>query len=349
MLAREYETWTTDHRRLQHGVSLLVGGEKLRRIVTPARLQCFAQDVLLRYTRQGNRVLEDVNPKVGVELLHLLQRFQEGGDVQVVVVLQPVTEGSHTTLLEDAVTVVVLLQRETVLTLELGIPSHVGRQAREVQIVRTVEPLVREPGLGQGGTISLDPLVIRDSRGQVVNYVQEFELGGGYEHDSAVLLRCENSRVLRHYRDEVLTDELEIVMARVKTQHRHLCEPLHYRFALLLRDAVNVGKTELVYHVRYDRCMTTLKGLVEKMDQLCWVPRDDVLRLRVQGVRNGNRDGAMLALIEEVTGWTLSLTRILVRLEVVDNRVGIRFRLLSGQQVFAQGVGFSCSHFSTTV
>ena len=97
---------TTDHRRLQHGVRLLVGSEKLRRIVTPARLQCLAQDVLLRYTRQGNRVLEDVNPKVGVELLHLLQRFQEGGNVQVVVVLQPVTEGSHTLLAEDAVTVV---------------------------------------------------------------------------------------------------------------------------------------------------------------------------------------------------------------------------------------------------
>ena len=116
-------------------------------------------------------------------------------------------------------------------------------------------------------------------------------------------------------------------MARVKTQHRHLCEPLHDRLALLLRDAVNVGKTELVYHVRYDRCMATLKGLVEKMDQLCRVPGDDVLRLRVQGVRNGNRDGDMLALVEEVTGRTLSLTHVLVRLEVVDNRVGVRFRL----------------------
>ena len=148
MLAREYETWTTDHRRLQHGVSLLVGGEKLRRIVTPARLQCLAQDILLRYTRQGDRVLEDVDPKVGVELLHLLQRFQEGGDVQVVIVLQPVTEGSHTLLAEDTVAVVVLLQREAVLTLELGIPSHVRGKAGEVQLVRAVEPLVREPGLG---------------------------------------------------------------------------------------------------------------------------------------------------------------------------------------------------------
>ena len=80
--------------------------------------------------------------------------------------------------------------------------------------------------------------------------------------------------------------------------------------------------------------MATLKGLVEKMDQLCWVPRDDVLRLRVQGVRNGNRDGDMLALVEEDTGRTLSLTGVLVRLEVVDNRVGIRFRL----PIWAAGV-----------
>ena len=94
--------------------------------------------------------------------------------------------------------VVVLLQHEAVLTLELGIPGHVGRQAREVQLVRAVEPLVREPGLGQGGTVSLDPLVIRDTRGQVVHHVQELELGGVYEHDAAVLLRCEDPRVLRH-------------------------------------------------------------------------------------------------------------------------------------------------------
>ena len=126
----------------------LFGGEKLRRLVTPARLQRLAQDVLLGYAREGDRVLEDVDPKVGVKLLHLLQRFQEGGNVQVVVVLQPVTEGPHTLLAEDAVTVVVLLQREAVLTLELGIPGHVGQQAREVQLVRAVEPLVREPGLG---------------------------------------------------------------------------------------------------------------------------------------------------------------------------------------------------------
>ena len=85
--AREYKTWAPDHRSLQHVIRLLVGGVQLGWCVAPASLQRLAQDVLLGYAREGDRVLEDVHPKVGVELLHLLQRFQEGGNVQVVVVL----------------------------------------------------------------------------------------------------------------------------------------------------------------------------------------------------------------------------------------------------------------------
>ena len=123
VLAREYKTWASDHRSLQHVVRLLVGGVQLGWCVAPARLQRLAQDVLLGYARKGDRVLEDVHPKAGVELLHLLQRLKERSDVQVVVVLQPVTEGLHATLAEDAMAVVVLLKREYVRTLELGIPS----------------------------------------------------------------------------------------------------------------------------------------------------------------------------------------------------------------------------------
>ena len=151
VLAGEDKTRPADHRGLQ--------------LVAPARLQRLAQKVLLGYAREGDRVLKDVHPKVGVELLHPLERLQEGGDVQVVVVLQPVAEGLHALLAEDAVAVVVLLQRENVLTLEPGIPGHVRRKAGEVQLVWTVEPLVREPGLGQGGSVGLDPLVVRDARG----------------------------------------------------------------------------------------------------------------------------------------------------------------------------------------
>ena len=132
VLAREYKRRPSDHRGLQHGVRLCVGGVKLGRLVAPAGLQRLAQDVLLGYARKEDRVLEDVHPKAGVELLHLLQGFQEGGNVQVVVELQPVAEGSHATLAEDAMAVVVLLQREYVLTLELGIPSHVGRKPGKV-------------------------------------------------------------------------------------------------------------------------------------------------------------------------------------------------------------------------
>ena len=64
------------------------------------------------------------------------------------------------------------------------------------------------------------------------------------------------------------------------------------------------------------------------MNQLSSVPGDDVLRLGVQGVRDGDRDGNVLALIQKVAGRAFSLARVLVRLEVVDNRVGIRCRLL---------------------
>ena len=148
VLASEYQRRPADHRGLQHRVRLSVGGVKLRRLVAPVRLQRLAQDVLLGYARKGDRVLEDIHPKVGVKLLHLLERFQERGDVQVVVVLQLVAEGPHATLAEDAVAVVVLLQCEHVLTLELGIPGHVRGKAGEVKLGRAVKPLVRQPGLG---------------------------------------------------------------------------------------------------------------------------------------------------------------------------------------------------------
>ena len=95
VLAGENKTRASDHRGLQQFVCLFVGDVKLGRLVTPARLQRLAQKVLLGYTREGDRVLENVHPKAGVELLHLLQRFQEGGDVQVVVVLQPAAYPAH--------------------------------------------------------------------------------------------------------------------------------------------------------------------------------------------------------------------------------------------------------------
>ena len=73
--------------------------------------------------------------------------------------------------------------------------------------------------------------------------------------------------------------------------------------------------------------MTPLQGLVEEMYQLAGILGGDVLRLRVQRVRDGDRDGYVLALEGKVAGRTGSLALVLVRLKVVDNRVGVRFRL----------------------
>ena len=70
-------------------------------------------------------------------------------------------------------------------------------------------------------------------------------------------------------------------MARVETQYRNLVEPLQELLALRLGDAVDVGETELVYHIRYDCFVAPLQGLVEEVDQLVRVPGDDLLRLWV--------------------------------------------------------------------
>ena len=328
VLAREDKTRASDHRGLQHVVRLFAGNVKLGRLVTPARLQRLAQEVLLGYAREGDRVLEDVHPRAKVERLHLLQRLQEGSDVQVVVVLQPVAEGFHATLAEDTVAVVVLLESEAVPSLELGIPRHVRGQTGEVQLVWGVEPLVREPGLGVDGAVCLDPLVVSDARGQVVHHVQELELGGVDEHDAAVLLRCEDIFVSGHERDKVLADEFEVVVARVEPDHRHMGEPSQDLLSLRGRDALNVWKPELVHHIREDCLVAALQRLVEEMDQLVRVFGDNVLGLWVQSVREGYREGHVLAFEGKIAGRPGSLARVLVRLKVVDNRMRVRLRLL---------------------
>ena len=170
--------------------------------------------------------------------------------------------------MEKALAVGVLLGREHVRTLELGIPSKVGRKPGVIQLVWAVEPLVREPGLGKRGPVSRDPLVVSDAGGQVVRYIQELELGSVNEHDATVLLRSEDPAVMCHDRDKVLADKLEIVVARVEADHRHLVNPVHDEVALGDGDSLWVGREVTLCNIGRDGCMAPLKRLVEEMDQL---------------------------------------------------------------------------------
>ena len=139
-------------------------------------------------------------------------------------------------------------------------------------------------------------------------------------------------------------------MTRVETQHWHLVEPLHDFLILLLRDTLKFCEGELVHHVSYDCCVTTLQGLVEKADQLYRITRYDVLRLGVQGVRQGDWDGYVLTLVKEVTGWANSLASVLVWLEVVNDCVGVRLRLhLQTVRVFPGGGFFMLPLFNHPV
>ena len=263
------------------------------------------------------------------------------GNVKVVVVLQPVAEGFHAALLEEALAVIVLLGREHVRTLELGVPGKVWGKPGVIQLVWAVEPLVREPGLVKRGPVSLDPLSVSDARGQVVHYIQELELGSVNEHNATVLLRSEDAFVLCHHRDKVLADELEIVVARVEPDHRHLVDPVHDEVALGCGDSLWVGREVPLFHIRYDCRMAPLKRLVEEMDQLVGILGGDVLRLWVECVRNGYRNGYVLAFEGKVPSRVSSLGLVLVRLEVVDIRVGVSLRLLvRAAGVCPRGWGF---------
>ena len=197
--------------------------------------------------------------------------------------------------MEDALAGGVLLGREYVGALELGVPSKVGRKPGVIQLVWAVEPLVREPGLGKRGPISLDPLVVSDAGGQVVHYIQELELGSVNEHDATVLLRSVDAFVLCRDQDKVLADKLEIVVARVEPDHRHLVDPVHDDVALGGGDSLWVGREVTLGDISYDSCMAPLKRLVEEMEQLVGILGGDVLRLGVECVRNGYGDGYVLA------------------------------------------------------
>ena len=120
----------------------------------------------------------------------------------------------------------------------------------------------------QRGTVSLDPLVVSDARGQVVHYIQELELGSVNEHNATVLLRSEDAFGLCHHRDKVLADELEILVARIEADHRHLVDPVHDEVALGCGDSLWVWREVPLFHIRYDGRTAALKRLVEEMDQL---------------------------------------------------------------------------------
>ena len=88
----------------------------------------------------------------------------------------------------------------------------------------------------------------------------------------------------------MLTNELEIVVTRVETQHRHLVEPLNdFCITLLLLGYPQVSENENSFTTSATiAVMATLQGLVEEADQLCRIAGYDVLRLGVQSVRQGD-------------------------------------------------------------
>ena len=53
------------------------------------------------------RNFENVNIDLGVKRFHFLDRFEKGSNIQIIVVLQPVSEGLHPTLLKNTLALIV--------------------------------------------------------------------------------------------------------------------------------------------------------------------------------------------------------------------------------------------------
>ena len=149
-----------------------------------------------------------------------------------------------------------------------------------IKLVRSVKPLIGQPGFGLSGTVGLDPLVVAGARRDIVHHVQELVTAGVDKHDAVILFLSKHSSFLPEVKHEVFSDEMQIVMGRVIALFDKLLALFGYPF--------KVRWHVLGTDIDSDGGAAALQNVVELLDQLCGVFGADVFRLAVQGV--GNQD-----------------------------------------------------------
>ena len=148
----------------------------------------------------------------------------------------------------------------------------------------------------------------------------------------------------------MLTDELEIIVTRIETQYRHLVNPLHDLSALLLRDTLNVWGAGTFPPRQLRLLCVDAPGIGGRGGSA--LPDHGIRCTQARGSRcpprrlrwvraHSRKRGHWL---DEQPCWCLGTTQNRRRL-----RGGTFPSPTFGQRVFSQGVGFSCSHFSTTL
>ena len=163
--------------------------------------------------------------------------------------------------------------------------------------------------------------------------------GGLNEHDAPLLLRRQDSVLLGELRDKVLSDQLHVVVTGVETEHWHLVAPLVDEPFLGLCQSFDIRRPVLLRNVLSDGFAAPLQCVIEQPEQLVGLSGNNVLGFGVQRVRDGDRNGHVLAFVRKIPRRLACLGLVLVRLEVINNSVWVRFVPLRRAPVIPPGAG----------
>ena len=95
----------------------------------------------------------------------------------------------------------------------------------------------------------------------------------------------------------------------------------------------------LLRYVLADGVAAPFQCEIKQPEQLVGVSGDNVLGIRVQRVRDRDRDGHVLAFVRKIPRWLTCLSLVLVRLEVVNNGVRVCLVPLWRAPVMPPGAG----------
>ena len=155
-----------------------------------------------------------------------------------------------------------------------------------VKLNRAVKPLIGQPGFGLSRSVGLDPLIVAGARRDIVHHVQELVMGSVDEHHAAIVFPSKHSGFLPEVKHEVFFDKIQIVVAKVKANHRHLLAPLLDKLLALFGYPFEVRWHVLGIDIGSDGCAAALQSFIELLNKLCGIFGADVFRLAIQGIGN---------------------------------------------------------------
>ena len=155
MVSCENKTRATDNSFFQHLIHFFVRVVKIR-----APLNTSAEQVMQTNTWDTDSVFQNINSLISVESTHLFRSLEARSHIEIIVITQPVCEGTHTLFFEQTLSPLPFLPRENIATLQLRIPILIFRKSAKIKFFRSVKPIVRKPRFYSFTFVSFHPFLI---------------------------------------------------------------------------------------------------------------------------------------------------------------------------------------------